>query len=108
MHEVTINLDTLLWFATFIGAVCAAVVWFLKGMGPMLRPFKEIKELKTRAQSCETRFQNDDKRLDSLCSDINELMKAQLLIMKHVETGNCTGEVAKGRERLQNYLIEKE
>lgn len=108
MHEVTINLDTLMWIVTFIGAVCGAIVWILKGTNPLIRPFKEIKELKTHAQSCELKFANDDRRLEELCSDVKELMKSQLLIMKHVETGNCTGEVASGREHLQNYLIDKE
>ena len=108
MHSFTINLDTLLWVATFIGAVCVVIGWFYKGMGPVLRPFKEIKELKTHAQSCEVKFANDDRRLEEISSDMREVMRAQFLIMKHIETGNCTGEVAAGRERLQNYLIEKE
>lgn len=107
MHEVTINLDTLLWIATFIGALCTAVVWFRKGMVPFLRPFKEINELKAHAESCEQRFMNDDRRLDELSADMKEVIKAQLLLMKHAETGNCTGEVAEGREHLQNYLIDK-
>ena len=28
--------------------------------------------------------------------------------LKHIETGNCTGEVATGRKELEDYLIDRE
>ena len=108
MHDITISLDELLWIAGFIGAICTVIVYIKKGIGPIVRPFKEIKELKQHAQSCEIKFANDDARLEELCNDMKEVMRAQMLLMKHVETGNCTGEVASGRERLEHYLIDKE
>lgn len=108
MHNITISLDELLWIAGFIGAVCTAIVYIKRSMGPIVRPFKEIKELKQHAQLCETKFANDDARLVELCNDMKEVIRTQLLLLKHAETGNCTGEVANGRERLEHYLIDKE
>ena len=112
MHQIVIDIDKLIWMAAAIGTVATAVVWLYKGALPMFRPLKEIraevKELKSRKITCDQKFEHDAQILDELRSDVKELIKAQLLIMKHVETGNCTGEVAAGREHLQDYLIDKD
>ena len=36
------------------------------------------------------------------------IMKSVILLLKHAETGNCTGEVAAGRKELEDYLIDKD
>lgn len=112
MHEVTINLDLLLWIAAGIGTVCAAIVWIKKGTAPLLDPIKQMKddvrELKNRKTVCDQRFEHDQKQLAELTEDIKMMMRSQMLIMKHVETGNCTGEVAAGRKELENYLIDRD
>lgn len=112
MHEITINLDTLLWLATAIGTVCVAIVWIKKGLSPFLDPFKQIKSdiktLKDRKSACDLKFEQDQHQLSELREDMKMMMRSQMLTLKHIETGNCTGEVAEGRKALENYLINKE
>lgn len=108
MHNITISLDEMLWIAGFIGAICTVFVYVKKWIGPITRPFKDVRELKEHTKACEVKFARDAELLAELCDYVKELMRAQLLIMKHVETGNCTGEVAQGRERLEHFLIDKE
>ena len=42
MHEVTVNLDTLLWIAAGIGTFGAAAVYLKKWLNPLFRPFGVI------------------------------------------------------------------
>ena len=108
MHEIVINLEELLWVATLIGAVCGVIVYLRKGLTPITRPIRELRDLQQHAQSCELKFARDDERLNEISADMREVIRSQLLLLKHVETGNCTGEVAEGRKHLENYLIDKE
>ena len=112
MHEITVNLDQLLWILGFFAAACTALVWLLKGSKPILRPFKEMREdlkaLKERRVLCDQKFANDHEKLTEISSEIKMMMHAHMLTLKHIETGNCTGEVAKERKKLEDYLIDKD
>lgn len=119
MHTVTLNIDSILWFCTALAAVGGAIAWILKGAKPVFRPFKKIKsdvvDLKNRKNACDLKFENDNRRLNEhkeilneLRNDNKEMLKSLMLLMKHAETGNCTGEVASGRKELEDYLIEKD
>ena len=112
MHEITVNLDTLLWVAAGIGTVGAAVVYLKRFAGPFFRPLRElradVKALKERKVSCDKKFKNDQEQFAEIRADMKMVMRSQMLILKHVETGNCTGEVATGRKELEDYLINKD
>ena len=60
------------------------------------------------------KFANDEIRLNSheemlkeLKADNKIIMESLALLMRHAETGNCTGEVAHGRQELEKYLINR-
>lgn len=109
MHEITINLDTLLWLAAGFGTICATAVWIKKSTAPFLNPIKQlktdVKELKAKRLTCDQKFEHYQSEFAELKKDINMNMRSNLLILKHIETGNCTGEVAAGRKELEEYLI---
>ena len=48
-----------------------------------------------------------DKRLDPMKGDITMLMKSQLSMLEHLETGNHQEAMAKIRIEMQNYLLER-
>lgn len=110
--QITINVETLLWIAGAIGLIGGAIAYMKKGAEPILRPYREMKSnvkvLMDRKTSCDQKFENDQRQLAEMREDIKMMMKTQLLMMKHVETGNCTGEVAAGRKELEDYLIDKD
>ena len=111
MHEITVNLDTLLWIAGFITAIGAGLVVLSRWASPITRPYKnmmsDVKELKQRKLSCDMKFEHDQAQLNELKENDKMTMESLLLLLKHAETGNCTGEVAEGRKKLESYLINK-
>lgn len=108
MHVVTIDIDQILFWLGAIAVFGTAIVWIIRGAGPVIRPFKKIQELEERTHACSMKFENDDKRLQRLEEGMDMMLKSQFLTLKHLETGNCTGEIAEGREALQNFLIDRE
>lgn len=112
MHEVTINLDTLLWIMGFLAAFCGLIVYLKKGTEPIFRPYKQmrsdVKMLAERKHSCDQKFAHDAAELAEIKQDLKMVMKTETLLLKHAETGNCTGEVAAGRKELEDYLIDKD
>lgn len=111
MHELTINLEALLWIAGLIVALGGAGMYIKKGASPVLRPYNEMKSnvkmLVDRKKSCDAKFEHDAEELAEIKQDIRMVMKTEMLILKHIETGNCTGEIAAGRAAIEKYLIDK-
>ena len=108
MHEITFTIENLIFWASALGVFCAAIVWLKKGVTPIVRPFKKIHELEEHTHACEAKFQNDNKRLDELKENDKMVMATLILLLKHAETGNCTGEMADGRKKLEDFLINKD
>lgn len=110
--QITINVETLLWIAGAIGLIGGAIAYMKKGTEPILRPYRQmrsdVKELKQRKLSCDLKFKHDQQLLEELKENDKMTIKALMLLMKHAETGNCTGEVAAGRKELEDYLIDKD
>lgn len=110
-EQIVLNTDTLLAWCAFIVGVGAAVGYLLKAAKPLTKPFKsmrkELTEIEEHRKVCDEKFKNDQQQLKALQSDVKMMLEGQLLIMKHVETGNCTGEVADGRAKLEMYLVNR-
>lgn len=119
MHTITLDIDSILFWSSALGIFATAVVWICKGMGPVFRPFtklrSDVEKLKVHKTSCDEKFDNDQRRLDKqdalilqILADNKQQMKALVLLLKHAETGNCTGEVAEGRKEFEEYLIDRD
>ena len=117
-EEIVLNLDAVLAWCALIAGLGAAGGYLLKAAKPLTSPFKkmqkDLQELEDHSHHCDEKFENDQKQLSDLKDevtaiklDIKMMLEGQLLIMKHVETGNCTGEVADGRMKLEKYLIDR-
>lgn len=118
--EITIDLDKFIWVITAIGLVGAAAVYIKKAASPLMKPISEMKKRVAALEEANDEnedkyteyFTNDRRRLDDqevrlkeLSNDNKEMLQAILLLMKHAATGNCTGDINKGMEKLQNYII---
>lgn len=117
-EEIVLHPNTLLALSAFVVSVGAAFGYFVKAAKPLIKPFqrlqKEVQDLESHSAHCDEKFENDQRQLQALKSDIDGmkidikmLLEASLLNMKHIETGNCTGEVAEGRVKLEKYLINR-
>lgn len=116
------NVETFLAICGAFTVVCVALDWARKTFKPigakLSKPMQtvqnELQEIEEHQKLCSQYFENDKERLDEheevlkeITADNKMIMKSILLLMKHAETGNCTGEVAKGRSELENYIVQK-
>ena len=117
-EQITIDTNTILAWCGFITAVGIAIGWLAKAAKPLLKPFRnvqnELDDIEQRSISCARKFAHDDERirehdetLGEIQNDNKIIMESIVLLMRHAETGNCTGEVAQGRQRLEGYLINR-
>lgn len=111
MDTITINVALLISVCGLIAAVGVAVTWIKKALSPVLKP---LKEMQTSIEEVEKRTINDFNRLNEheqilkeIQADNKEILKSVLLLLDHAETGNNTGEVAKGRKELEQYLVNR-
>lgn len=107
MHEITINLDTLLFICASIATIGGAIVWLKKGITPFTEPIKRLDELESHRTGCDKKFKEQAQMNKEMSEDINMILKSILLLMKHAESGNCTGEVGKGRSALEEYIVNR-
>ena len=117
-EEIVLQPNAILAWCGFITAIGIAFGWLAKATRPLVKPIKEMRknidDIEEQQSACAKKFENDqerldaqDKLLDRVEQDIKVLLESQVLLMKHAETGNCTGEVAEGRSKLESYLIHR-
>lgn len=116
--QIVIDTNNILAWCTFIAAVCVAAVWLWKAIKPVFKPFNnmqnELEQIEKRGHEHDERFKRGENRMekhDKILQEIQEdnkiIMESIALLMRHAETGNNTGEVAKGRADLETYLINR-
>ena len=109
MPVITIDTAVIVTICTFIAAIGGAFVWIRKAMMPVIQPVKdmrdEIDDLRVKTVRDYERLNEHEKLLKELRNDNREMLKAVLLVLNHIETGNNTGEVAQGRKDLEHYLL---
>lgn len=116
--EIVLDLDVLLAWSAVIVGVGGAIGYLIKASKPFMKPFqklqKDVQNLENQSKRCEEKFEHDQTQLQELKEDVEDmktdikmLLEASLLNMRHIETGNCTGDIAKGRIKLEKYLINR-
>lgn len=103
--------STILTISGIIVAIGGAAVYIAKAVGAAMKPTKELKkEMEQHSEYLKKdarRLDEHDEILKEIKDDQKRMMKAICLLLSHAETGNNTGEVAKGRKELEDYLISK-
>lgn len=95
-----------------ITAVGAAVVYIAKLFKTINQPYKENRE---RLDKIDEYLDNDNKRINELydmmkqsTEAFNISIKNDLVILKHLESNNNTGEMRKTIQDLQEWLIDRQ
>lgn len=95
-----------------ITAIGAAVVYIAKLFKTINQPYKENKE---RLDKIDEHLDNDNKRINELYDMMKQITKAfnmsiknDLVILKHLESNNNTGEMSKTISDLQEWLIDRQ
>lgn len=85
---------------TWLGIVSALSLGFTN----LLKPFKEIK---TRVEKVESTQERDLARLNRMEQDIKLILQSEHAMLKHMSTGNATGEMAQVQKDLEKYIIDR-
>ena len=95
-----------------ITAVGAAVVYIAKLFKTINQPYKENKE---RLDKIDEYLDKDNTRINELYDMMKQTTKAfnmsiknDLVILKHLESDNNTGEMRKTIDELQEWLIDRQ
>ena len=95
-----------------ITAVGAAVVYIVKLFKTINQPYKENKE---RLDKIDEYLDKDNKRINELYDMMKQILKRStcpikndLVILKHLESDNNTGEMRKTISELQEWLIDRQ
>ena len=110
-EQITINLQTLIAWLAFIGILGGAVMYIKKGASPFLAPFRRM-ERKMQdhdgyLKKDKEKLEEHDKAIKEISADNKAICKALLLLMEHAVTGNSVDKLKKGKQELQEYLINR-
>lgn len=117
-EQITIDIALIVAVCLMVTNIATAIAWLRKGAKPLFKPIEQIRgrldDVEDRSKTCAEFFANDKRRLDEheailnqLSSDNKIILESIALLMKHAETGNSTGEVSDGRDKLETYLINR-
>ena len=105
------NTALILTICGLITAVGAAVVYIDKLFKTINQPYKDTKE---RLDKIDEYLDNDNRRINKLyeimeqnTQAFNMSIKNDLVVLRHLESNNNTGEMQKTIEYLQNWLIDR-
>lgn len=94
-----------------ITAIGAAIAYIAKAIHAIQKPQKENEEKFEHIYECLTRDKDDIVELRKLAHDNREsvgfLVKINLAMLKHLESGNDTGEMRSTIHEVEQWLIEK-
>ena len=107
---MTIELATIVYIASCVGVIGAAVKVLWNAKQALVKPLDDIN---TKLQEHETYLENDKKRLeqigdsiDDLTDAINILIKSHQTVLDHLEDGNHSGEIKEVKKRLNDWLVD--
>lgn len=99
---ITITYEKFMMALALFTALCVAGGWVIKIVHGIRKPGKSIKEM----------LDNDNKKIGELRTDVDKmeaelklLLKANFIILGHLQTGNNTGNMAKMENEIQQFLI---
>lgn len=91
---------------TLIGG---AAVYLAKVIKRLLKPVADIQDTLNEHTNYllrdKTRLDALEKELQSNNESTNMILKSTVTILNHLQTGNCTGEMARVHKEIDNYLI---
>ena len=101
---------TIIYIASCIGVIGAAVKVLWSAKAALVKPLDEINK---KLAEHEQYLENDKKRLEEITMSLDELTDAITILIKshqtvldHLEDGNHSGELKAEKRRLNDWLVE--
>lgn len=108
---MTVDTATIIYVASCIGVIGAAVKILHSAKLALMKPLDDIRE---KLAEYDAFLENDNNRLeqiDGILADmkdsINMLIKSHRTVLYHLEEGNHSGEIRKEIEELDTWLIDR-
>lgn len=90
-----------------LGEIVATISVVALLVGWIRSALKPIQEFNKRIDNIEQHQDNDNKRLNKLEDDTHMILKTCLVLIKHGEDNNHTGELEETENELTEYLIKR-
>ena len=109
--QIIINIELIYGVCIFIAALAVAIVYIKKGIGPLTKPYKELRLKTVHYDKCLDSDNIRIKKLEEMAEenkkDTKIIMRSLMVLLEHAETGNATGKCGTQKEALQNYITDK-
>lgn len=109
--NIEISWATVLYIASSIGVIWAALKCISEAKKVVSKPFEENEERLNHIELC---LDNDNKRIDNLeerqtfvAEDVRQILSATVVMLSHMEDGNNTNEIRKKHNELEEYIIKQ-
>lgn len=107
---IELNVATIVYIASCIGVLGAAIKTLSSAKNALLKPLDEINQ---KLKQHDEFLANDKRRLDKidyvltdLTDSMNMLIKSHKTVLMHLEDGNHTGEIRREIAALDEWLVE--
>lgn len=90
-----------------LGEIIATASVIALLVGWIRSALKPIQNFNKRIDDIEKHQDNDNKRLNKLEEDTHMILKATLVLVKHGEDNNHTGELSEIEDEITNYLVKR-
>lgn len=108
---ITFTLSDVLWFCGAVCTVAAAMAVFYKAVAKAQEPEhiqdQRLDALEKKVDKLSEYLDRDNRRLNSLDEGTRVTQQALLALMSHAINGNDIDKLAKAKDDLENYLINK-
>ena len=109
--SIELSWSTILYVASSIGVIAAAVKCIIEAKKVVSKPFEENEDRLSHIEMC---LDNDKKRIDNLeerqsfvGEDVRQILSATVVMLSHMEDGNNTNEIRKKHNELEEYIIKQ-
>lgn len=107
--EVTISIANILYVATAIGVVGAAVKILSEAKKSLTKPLDEADEKFRHYDACLDRDKKHLDKLDDIIEElgdaVNLLVSANMVTLEHLKDGNSTGKIDSQIKKMDEWLV---
>lgn len=109
--SIEISWGTILYVASSIGIIWAAVKCIVEARKAVTKPFEEnesrLNKIESSIDNNKERMDNLERKQDNIADDVRQLLSATVVMLSHMESGNNTGAIRQKHSELSEYLIKK-
>lgn len=108
---IELNIATIIYIATAVGTVGAAVKILSEARKALTKPLQEINDRLSLHDECLARDKKHLDKIDGVIEELgdatNLLVSASRVTLAHMKDGNSTGDIDKQLKLIDEWLVER-